>query len=139
MQRKFWIAVAVGSLLVGVLGGWLSATYRAEAQNERYTLDALSHARYAQAKERATLIRLLEGKDIGKAEDLLYILLGSNLKDYARSVDSKERAKSCELSEILGPSFVGATSGARPVEPESRRILLEAIRLATTDCGSKVK
>jgi hypothetical protein len=137
MQRKSWIALAAGSFVVGLLGGWFSASYRADTYNERYTMDVLSNARYVQAKERAALIRLLEGKEIQKAEDLLYIVLGGNFKDYASSVDGDKRTKACELLDTLGPGFVGATSEAGPAELKSRGLLLEAIRVATINCGRR--
>ncbi len=102
-------------------------------------MEMLSHARYVQAKERATLIRLLENKEIQKAEDLLYIVLGGNFKDYASRVDSSERTRACEVLKTLGPGFSASTRETRPDEPKSRRALVEAILAATAKCDANVQ
>lgn len=126
-----------GQDVFGLVVGWFTAGRIAAKDSERYTMDALSHARYVQAKERASLVRLLENKEVQKAEDLLYIVLGGNFKDYASTTDNAERNKACELLTLLGPKFLASTQDIESMQPNSRRGLIESIRAATQDCGAK--
>jgi hypothetical protein len=138
MQRKSWVVLAVACLILGLVVGWFSASFIAAKDNEWYT-DVLSHVRYAQAEERATLLRLLENKDPQRAEELLYIVLSVNFKDYVDSANPTEREWACELLKRLGPAFVASTQEIRPDQSKSRRVLVESIRSATLKCGANVK
>jgi hypothetical protein len=98
-------------------------------------MDALSYARYVQAKERASLVRLLEDKEVRKAQDLLYIVLSGNFKDYADSADRGDLVKVCELSKLLGPSFAASTQKSEPDQPKSRQALVESVRSLAQRCS----
>jgi len=142
MQRKSWVVLAAACLILGLIVGWFSASFIAAKDNERYTMHVLSYARYVQAQERAVLIRLLENKELQKAEELLYIVLSGNFKDYVDSPNTEEREKACELVKLLGPTFIASTQETGPSQsdqPKSRRALVESIRSATLKCGANVK
>lgn len=139
MQLKSWLVLATVSLALGLMVGLFAAGRLAAKHSERYTEDVLSHARYGQAKERANLVRLLESKDVQKAQDLLYIVLRDNFKGYADRTDSEGRLRACELLKLLGPGFAASTQDAGPDQSMSRRALVESIRSATGKCDVSAK
>ena len=134
MQRKSWIVVAVALLVLGLAIGWLSSGYIAAKGSERYTMDVLSHARYAQARERASLARLLEDEEIQKAEDLLYIVLVGNFRDYAEGTNGPDLDKACELTKLLGTNFAASMNAGGTVQPKSRQALVEHVRAIAEKC-----
>jgi hypothetical protein len=134
MQPKSWLVLATVSLALGLIVGLFAAGRLAAKHSERYAEDVLSYARYVQAKERANLIRFLETKDIQKAQDLLYIVLRDNFKDYADGAHSEDRTRACELLKLLGPGFAASTQETGADQPISRRALVESIRSATSRC-----
>ena len=134
MRLKPSVVLSAVFLLLGLAVGWFSASRIAAKDSESYTMDALSHSRYAQAKERASLIQLLENKEVQKGEDLLYIVLGGNFKDYAGSADKGDLVKACELSKLLGPGFTASTQESGPDQPKSRRALVESVRSFAQKC-----
>jgi len=103
MRLKSWVVVAAASLVLGLMVGLFAAARLATRQSERYAEDVLAYARFVHAKERATLVRLLEEKDVRKAQELLYFVLDDNFKDYENGADSEARARACELYRRLGP------------------------------------
>jgi hypothetical protein len=139
MLRKSGVVLTAACLILGLIVGWFSASFIAAKDNERYTMDVLSYARYAQAQERAILVRLLENKDLQKAEEILYVVLSGNFKDYIDGANTEEREKACELLKLLGPTFVASVQETGPNQPKSRRALVESIRSATPKCGANVK
>jgi hypothetical protein len=117
--------------------GLFAAARLATRQSERYAEDVLAYARFVHAKERATLVRLLEEKDVRKAQELLYFVLGDNFKDYENDADSEARARACELYKRLGPGFVGAST--QPAQSQTRQALVQSIRSATAKCDADAK
>src|ERR1044071_8708543 len=93
MRLKSWVVVAAASLVLGLMVGLSAAARLATRQSERYAEDVLAYARFVHAKERATLVRLLEEKDVRKAQELLYFVLDDNFKDYENGADSEARAR----------------------------------------------
>lgn len=140
MQRKSWVVLAAACLIVGLIVGWFSASFIAAKDNEQYTMNLLTYARYAQAQERAILIRFLENKELQKAEEILYVVLNGNFKDYVGNANTQEREKACELLKLLGPSFASTqeTGPSQSDQPKSRRALIESIRSTTQKCGANV-
>jgi hypothetical protein len=134
-QPKTYI-VAVLALILGLAAGWFAGTRMAYQSNESYTEQMLKDARFAQAKERATLARLLEKGDVPKAKELVYIVLSGNFKDYALATDERQRTQACELLERLNDGFQA------PLDPSaagSRQALIEQVRAATAHCKSFFK
>jgi len=129
----------MGCLVLGSLVGWFYAIHIAAADRENYVMEILSHARYAQAKERATLVRLLDENDMQKAKSLLYIVLAGNFRDYADGAAGKEKRRACELLNALGPNVVSSMREERPDDSKSRSALVVAIRTATAECGAVTK
>jgi hypothetical protein len=139
MQPKSWLVLATTSLALGLMVGLFAAGRLAAKHSERYAEDVLSYARYVQAKERANLIRFLETKDVKKAQDLLYIVLRDNFKDYADGARSEDRKRACELLKLLGPGFATSAQETGPEQPMSRRALVESIRSAASKCSADGK
>ncbi|HEY7240129.1 MAG TPA: hypothetical protein VH600_13235 [Burkholderiales bacterium] len=119
--------------------GLFAAGRLAAKHSERYAEDVLSYSRYIQAKERANLVRLLENNEVQRAEELLYIVLRDNFKDFSDNPDSEKRARACELLKVLRPGFVASAQGTGHEQPESRRALVETIRSATASCDAGAK
>jgi len=139
MQLKSWLVLGVASAALGLMVGLFAAGRLAAKHSERYAEDVLSYARYVQAKERASLVRLLENNEVQRAEEVLYIVLRDSFKDYADSASSEQRVRACELVKLLGPGFVAPAQGTGPDQPESRRALVESIRSATSKCAANSK
>jgi hypothetical protein len=139
MQLKSWLIVGVASAALGLMVGLFAAGRLAAKHSERHAEEWLSYARYVQAKERANLVRLLENKEVQRAEEVLYIVLRDNFKDYADSANSEQRVRACELLKYLGPGFAASTQNAGTDQPESRRALVESIRGATSKCAGSTK
>jgi hypothetical protein len=139
MQLKSWLVLGVASAALGLMIGLFAAGRLAAKHSERYTEDVLSYARYVQAKERANLVRLLENNEVQRAEEVLYIVLRDSFKDYADSAGGEQRVRACELLKLLGPGFVASAQGAGPDQPESRRALVESIRVAASKCAANSK
>ena len=139
MQLKSWLTLGVASAALGLMVGLFAAGRLAAKHSERYAEDVLSYSRYVQAKERANLVRLLEDKEVQRAEELLYIVLRDNFKDLAGSPDSEKRMRACELLKVLGPGFVASAQGNGPEQSESRRALVETVRSATARCDLGAK
>jgi len=139
MQLKSWLVLGVASAALGLMVGLFAAGRLAAKHSERYAEDVLSYARYVQAKERASLVRLLENNEVQRAEEVLYIVLRDSFKDYADSASSEQRVRACELVKLLGPGFVASAQGTGPDQPESRRALVESIRSATSKCAANSK
>ena len=131
MRLKSWVVLAIASLVLGLLVGLFASARLATRQSERYAEDVLAYARFVHAKERATLVRLLEEKDVKKAQELLYFVLGDNFKDY-ENADGEARARACELYKRLGPGFAAAST--QPSQSKTRQDLVESIRSATAKC-----
>ena len=139
MPLKSWLVLGVASAALGLMVGLFAAGRLAAKHSERYAEDVLAYSRYIQAKERANLVRLLENKEIQRAEEVLYIVLRDNFKDFAESPDGEKRVRACELLKVLGPGFVASAQGTGPDQPESRRALVESIRSATSKCSANGK
>ncbi len=139
MQPRSWLVLATVSLALGLMVGLFAAGRLAAKHSERYAEDVLSYARYVQAKERANLVRFLETKDVQRAQDLLYIVLRDNFKDYADAARGEDRTRACELLKLLGPGFAASAQEAGPDQPMSRRALVESIRSATSKCAANGK
>ena len=137
MRLKSWVVVAAASLVLGVMVGLFAAARLATRQSERYAEDVLAYARFVHAKERATLVRLLEEKDVRKAQELLYFVLDDNFKDYENGADSEARARACELYRRLGPGFAAAST--QPTQSQTRQALVQSIRSATAKCDLNAK
>ena len=137
MRLKSWVVLAVASLALGLVVGLFAAARLATRTSERYAEDVLAYARFVHAKERATLVRLLEEKDVKKAQELLYFVLEDNFKDYENDADSEARTRACELYRRLGPGFAAAST--QPTQSQTRQALVQSIRAATTKCDADAK
>jgi hypothetical protein len=125
-------------LISGVAVGWFASNYGETAENERYASNLLKWARFAQAKERTTLLRLLETGDAAKAREILYIVLRGNFDEYAE----KEPPTSdvCELFARLGGSaFLASTPEPGGVNRELRETLVRSIQSVVKRCGQDGK
>lgn len=125
-------------LIAGIGVGWFASKYGETAETERYASNLLKWARFAQAKERATLLRLVETGDTAKAREILYVVLRGNFDDYRE----KEPPTSdvCELFTGLGgSSFLARTPESEGVNKELRETLVRSIQSVVKRCGQEKK
>ena len=125
-------------LIAGVAVGWFASKYEETAESERYASNLLKWARFAQAKERATLLRLVEAGDTAKAREILYIVLRGNFDDYTE----KEPPTSdvCELfARLGGDAFLSSARESEGVNRELRETLVRSIQSVTKRCGQDGK
>lgn len=126
------LVLCVGGILGGVVGSYVSASK--DERNFRHLHD---YATFVRAKERATLLRLLEKDSIAEARNVLYVVLAGDFDDYGRADSSTNKA--CELLEVLGLSALANKPELVGDHDKSHRYLVKSVRAATVSCKSAEK
>ncbi|MDB5876420.1 MAG: hypothetical protein JWQ07_5862 [Ramlibacter sp.] len=121
---------SVAAMAIGLYGGSSMATVQSKARTE----ELLSHARFLQGKERATLVRFLEEGQIDKSKELLYIVLAGNLRDFTEHAESPPAGDVCEIVKRLGRDFVDRPSDKQTSTGQARKTLVEQLRKAASGC-----
>jgi hypothetical protein len=134
MQLKGIAAVvsftSIAAMAIGAYGGSLIAT----VQSKSATDELLSHARFIQGKERATLLRFLEEGQVDKSKELLYIVLAGNLRDFTEPTENSGVGNVCQIVRNLGRDFADRPSDTATPTGQARHDLVEQLRKVAPGC-----
>jgi hypothetical protein len=134
MRARIVLATsAVLAIGIGVALGWYLATQAQYKQQE----DLLTYARFVQAKERAALVRFLEANETTKAQEMLYIVLAGNLRDYTEAHHGT--GDPCEVLAALGGDYASGTQPLNGAAGRARSALVAQVQQLSSRCTANRK
>lgn len=124
-------------LLLGFILGGLSGSYVSSSKDQQYFRNLHEYSAFVRAKERATLLQLLEKNSIEEARNVLYVVLAGDFDDYGRTEGSSSKA--CELLDIMGPAALADRPELAGDHKKSHQYLIKSVRAATANCKTTDK